>query len=116
MKKLTIAFDVDWTLRQNDWNPNSMNPNTRIVQLLKILSTFKNVRIIVWSGWGEEWARECVQTFNLEKYVWKTASKNHKWKDENWKHIFEPDFIPDIAVDDIQDCELWKINLIVHEK
>ena len=115
MKKIIIAFDVDWTLRREDWNPNSMLPNSRIVELLKILSTFKNIKIIVWSWAGQEWADECVNTFNIREYIWKTASKNHQGKVDG-KHIFEPDIFPDIAIDDIQDCSLGVLNLIVKEK
>jgi hypothetical protein len=30
--------------------------------------------------------------------------------------LFKPDIKPDIAIDDVQDCELGIINLIVREK
>lgn len=112
MKKITIAFDVDWTLIKDD----TMKPNERIVELLKILSSFKNTNIIVWSWRGIDWAKNVTAILELSKYVDKYASKNHKGKDENGKHIFEPDFVPDIAIDDIQACELWVLNLIVKEK
>jgi hypothetical protein len=32
------------------------------------------------------------------------------------RHVFNPDFTPDIAIDDIQDCDLGVVNLIVREK
>jgi len=111
MNKITIAFDVDWTLIGNDWWINE-----RIRTLLIILSSFKNTRIIVWSWQWIEWAKTISKEIWIEDYVDWYNSKNHKWKDENWKHIFEPNIIPDICIDDIQACELGKINLIVNEK
>ena len=118
MKKIVIAFDVDGTLIKDkkDTSPH-MFPceNERITDLLKILSSFKNTKIIVWSGQWEDWARQISKELWLEKYVKWYYSKNYIWKDENW-HIFEPDIIPDIAIDDIQACDLWKINLICREK
>ena len=114
MNKLTIAFDVDGTLIRNDTEEIIMNE--RIVVLLQVLSSFKNVKIIVWSWRWEDWARYVVSKLWLEDEVDWYASKNHKWKDKDWKHIFEPDIKPDIAIDDIQACNLWVINLICKEK
>lgn len=115
MEKITIAFDCDGTLIENR-DDGLINPNTRIVELLKILSSFKNVKIIVWSWRGKYWAESVVNSLMLRKYVYDVASKNHKWKDGEWKHIFEPDIFPNICIDDIQACELWMLNLIVKEK
>lgn len=120
MKKTIIAFDCDWTLIETWYLANGLayiiKPNERIVELLKILSSFKNTKIIVWSGQWENWARTVVRYLWIKDHVNWYASKNHKWKDKNWKHIFDPDFKPDIAIDDIQACELWLLNLIVREK
>lgn len=55
MKQITIAFDCDGTLLNN--TKQDMVANERIRTLLVILSSFKNVRIIVWSGGGELYAR-----------------------------------------------------------
>lgn len=119
MKKVTIAFDVDGTLIKT-WGQYDkwfiIEPNERIVQLLMILSSFKNIKIIVWSWQWKEWARWVSGELWICGYIDWYFSKNHKWVDKDMKHIFEPDFIPDIAIDDIQACELWKINLIVKEK
>lgn len=118
MKKITIAFDVDGTLIRDikDTSPHFFpDTNDRIVDLLKTLSSFKNTKIVIWSGQWEDWARTISEELCLEKYVDWYASKNYKGKTD-WKHIFDPDFIPDIAIDDIQACELWLINLIVREK
>ena len=123
MKKITIAFDVDWTLIKTWFNKDNIDTfdffedvNRNIANLLISLSYFKNVKIIVWSGQWEEWARQITKLSSLDDRVDWYASKNHKGKNENWKHIFEPDIVPDIAIDDIQACELWLINLIVKEK
>lgn len=119
MKKIIIAFDVDWTLINNEityGGIEKINTNDRIVELLKILSSFKNTKIIVWSWRWKEWAETICDIHWLNKYVDWCASKNHIWKDENWKHKFAPDIVPDICIDDIEACELGLLNLIVHEK
>ena len=122
MKKIIIAFDVDGTLiktwlRMWDeiWEYYKYQ-NKRIVDLLITLWAFKNTKIIVWSWRWIEWAKEVIENLALQPFVDGYSSKNHKGKDENGKHIFEPDFTPDIAIDDIQDCQLWLLNLIVREK
>ena len=120
MKAIKICFDVDGTLIDTGYNDLydlcEENIHKRIVELLKIMSSFKNVKIIVWSWQWKEWAQWVVEVIWIEKYVDWYASKNYKGKDENWIHLFEPDLIPDIAIDDIQACELWLLNLIVKEK
>lgn len=111
MKKTIIAFDVDGTLIDENGDPY-----WRITELLRILSRFKNIEIVVWSGGGKSYAESIVRKLNLEKYVKRCASKNHIGKSEDGKHLFEPDLRPDIAIDDIQDCELGIANLIVRNK
>lgn len=120
MKNITIAFDVDGTLIRND-SGNDMDggvpiANERIRSLLVALSNFKNIKIVVWSGGGELYARQVAQSLGITKYVDTYASKNHKGFTKDGKHIFSPDIKPDIAIDDIQDCELGFLNLIVREK
>lgn len=116
MEKITIAFDVDGTLISNQHWPEDIIPNLRIVELLIILYSFKNTRIVVWSWRGKEWVEKVCKKLDIEKYVDGYYSKNHLWTDQNWKHIFNPDIVPDLAFDDIQCCNLWKINLICKEK
>ena len=100
MKKITIAFDVDGTLiDEND------NVNERIRSILVGLASFKNVKIVVWSGGGELWARQVGNRIGIDNYVDRYASKME------WQEIQ-----PDIAIDDIQDTAIGKINLIVKEK
>jgi len=118
MKKLVVAFDVDGTLIQTGAaTEREMKPNRRIVRLLETLATFKNIEIIVWSGGGKAWADSAVKMLDLETYVKATYDKCLKGRDETTgKYIFEPSITPDIAVDDIQACELGILNLIVKEK
>ena len=115
MKKVRIAIDVDWTLRNNNYN-DEVIANERIRTLLIILSSFKNVEIIVWSWGWELYARQVVRQMWLDLYVDKIIWKGYLWRGENWEHLFDPELQPDIAIDDIQDCILWNINLIVKEK
>lgn len=120
MKKIVIAFDVDGTLIRND-GPGDMDigppiANENIRNLLIILSTFKNVRIVVWSGGGELYARQVAAAIGITRYVNQFASKNLVGKRPNGSHDFRPDIKPDIAIDDIHHCDLGMLNLIVREK
>lgn len=113
MKKVVIAFDVDGTLIDN--RIATPVANERIRSLLVILSSFKNVKIVVWSGGGELYARQAAAAIGISKYVDEYASKNLVGQNEDG-YQFEPDIRPDIAIDDIQACALGAINLIVNEK
>ena len=117
MRKIIIAFDVDGTLitnvpadiyqekRPSPGTPYDYDvPNRDIVELLVILSRFKNVQIVVWSGGGKNYAQMWVDRLKLSKWVWKTAGK------------LDGTVKPDIAIDDIHDCNLGEINLIVRQK
>lgn len=117
MKKVLIAFDIDGTLRSNTVD-QSIHPiaNENIRTLLITLSKFKNTRILVWSGGGELYARQVVAHLGLSKYVDEYADKMYVAGDDSDKHYFATKIKPDIAIDDIQDCQLGIINLIVREK
>lgn len=129
MKKLLIAFDVDGTLVNNGaLSEHEIVANERIRQLLIILAHMKNVKILVWSGGGELWARQAAAAIGVAKYVDMYADKQYKAceRPECVKarkggvfchhHVFDTDIQPDIAIDDIQECTLGKMNLIVREK
>lgn len=121
MKTITIAFDVDGTLITNTGNISATRmpiANERVRTLLVALASMKNVRIVVWSGGGELYARQVAGQIGIHKYVDEYRSKNLVaiTKTMPPKHIFKPDLVPDIAIDDIQDCELGLVNLIVREK
>lgn len=103
MRRVVIAFDVDGTLRDN--TKEGVIANEDIRSLLRILSKFKNTKIIVWSGSGEFYARQCAREMHIEHWVDRYASKT-EWKDLQ----------VDIAIDDIQDTSIGLINLIVKEK
>jgi phosphoserine phosphatase len=107
MQKIVIAFDVDGTLITSEYLDDEMNnkptANERIRTLLITLSSFKNTKIVVWSGGGELYAKQVVSYLALDKYVDKVMAKDN---------ILQPD----IAIDDIQDTAIGKVNLIVREK
>jgi beta-phosphoglucomutase-like phosphatase (HAD superfamily) len=100
MRKITIAFDVDGTLIDTNGFMN-----IGVVNLLILLRGFKNVRIVVWSGGGADYARHHAERLGIDKHIHKFAGK-----------LDSPRLEPDIAIDDIQDTALGNINLIVREK
>lgn len=107
MRWVVVAFDVDGTLITNGDYPGDGNdkPNWRIISMLHGLAHMKNVKVVVWSGGGKDYAQMWGERLGLGKSVWKYASKT------------EHDQIkPDIAIDDIQDTAIGAINLIVREK
>lgn len=118
MKAVVIAFDCDGTLLNN--TKQQMVANERIRSMLITFASFKNTRIIVWSGGGELYARQVARALAVETYVDGYASKNPQRPvgvtESASRHVFAPDITPDIAIDDIQDCDLGLINLIVREK
>lgn len=118
MKTITIAFDCDGTLLNN--TKQNMVANERIRSLLIALSSFKNTKIAVWSGGGELYARQVAAALGISSYVDEYASKNPQRTvgvtETASHHVFKPDIVPDIAIDDIQDCDLGTLNLIVREK
>lgn len=121
MKKVLVAFDVDGTLISNGaLSEHEIVANERIRTLLIIMSRMKNTKILVWSGGGELWARQAVAALGLQKYVDQYADKVYikcpNCKEPCHHHTFGTDIKPDIAIDDIQECTLGDINLIVREK
>lgn len=117
MKTVTIAFDIDGTLRNNTVDQNRPPvANEDIRQLLITLSRFKNVHIVVWSGSGELYARQVAGSLGLDQYVDQYGDKKFYGRDSSGRALFAPEIEPDIAIDDIQACILGRINLIVREK
>lgn len=103
MKNITIAFDIDGTLRNNQTDKIIANEDIRT--LVRILAKMKNTTIIVWSGSGELYARQVTDKLHITQWVTGYASKTA-----------HEEIKPDIAIDDIQDTAIGKINLIVKEK
>lgn len=117
MKKVVVAFDCDGTLVTTDSaTTKQIVANERVRTMLIAFASMKNTEIVVWSGSGEMWARQVVAALGLQKYVDRYSSKNLIGVDELGHPQFDPEIKPDVAVDDIQSCELGKINLIVREK
>ena len=116
MQRLIFAFDVDGTLIRNADSerihglPNSNDvPIVHQINTLMVLSTYKNIRIVVWSGGGKQYAEMWGKRLGLDKYVWKYASKL-----DHQQIKAQCDFL--IAVDDIQSTRLGDANAIVREK
>lgn len=107
MQKVTIAFDVDGTLRDNTVT-GRVQANEDIRELVRILTRFKNVRVLVWSGSGELYARQAARELHIDHWVDSYASKTDH---EAIKLVGKV-----IAIDDIQDTAIGDINLIVREK
>lgn len=103
MRKITICFDVDGCLRNN--TSKEVIANEDIRTLFRILSGFKNTHLIVWSGSGELYARQIAKELHITQFADGYASKQD-----------HESINPDIAIDDIQDTAIGKINLIVREK
>ena len=99
MTNYVVACDVDGCLRNIALD--DIVANERIRSLVIILSSFKNVTMVVWSGRGADYAQEVVEKLGLSSYVKKTYTKG--------------DIEPDIAIDDQHEFSLGKINLIVRE-
>lgn len=117
MKQYVFAIDVDGTLitnldddRQHGVVSSKEVPHDDIVLLLRILSTkFKNIRVVVWSGGGEQYAKTIGNRLGLDSFVDKYMSKlDYKLLCEKYNVI---------AIDDIQSTALGNVaNLIVRLK
>lgn len=116
MQRIIVAFDIDGTLIRNEPGnrvhgvPNNNDvPIVHQINLLQVLSTYKNIRIVVWSGGGKQYAETWGRRLGLDKYVWYYASKL-----EHPTIKAQCDLL--IAIDDIQATRLGDANLIVREK
>jgi len=116
MQRLIFAFDIDGTLIRNgsaDRQHGVVNdgdvPIVHQINTLMVLSTYKNIRIVVWSGGGKQYAEMWGKRLGLDKYVWRYASKL-----EHQDIKAHCDLL--IAVDDIQSTRLGDANAIVREK
>lgn len=127
MQKVTIAFDIDGTLRDNRY-ADKIVANERVRSLLISLASMKNTKIIVWSGGGCLYARQVAAAMAIDKYVDGYIAKQRvdcqnplskcNEADQHHHHFVLPAEVlqPDICVDDIQSFALGKINIIVQEK
>lgn len=108
MEREVFAIDIDGTLRCN-CTPTCRDGNRRIVDLVFVLlESFKNVRVMIWSGGGTEYARQFGEKF-FSRYPERKLIYASKLDQSTWKWGR-----PTITVDDIQDTALGsKANLIV---
>ncbi len=115
MKKVTIAFDIDGTLRCN-CTETCRDANQPMIALANILGRyFKNVELHAWSGGGKDYAWQFVRSNGLGKLITENRCHSKVLVSTNpWK--FDNDFHPDIAIDDIQSFNLGGLNLIVKLK
>ena len=113
MEQITIAFDVDGTILNNEGippeTPVHLRPkcgvNLEVILLIQILAKkMKNTRIIVWSGGGKEYAEQICRLYGLDRYVEKCYAKS------------DCDERVDICFDDVHACKLADKNLIVKMK
>lgn len=106
MEKIAICFDVDGTLI--DGNEKYVSTMKLIVALAE--QKWKNVRIVVWSGGGREYAETIVRRYGLDALpnLMVTGKLQHQeLRDAGYKII---------AIDDVQDTRLGDVNLIVRNK
>lgn len=115
MKQIVIAFDIDGTLRDNTVEDHLV-ANERIRTLLIVLASMKNTTIMVWSGGGAGYARQVAAAMAIEQYVDVYEDKGYGGYDDHGRPIFHTHLKPDIAFDDIRECDLGVLNLIVDEK
>jgi hypothetical protein len=116
VKEIVIAFDCDGTLLKTT-DQRTIAPADHIRTLLITMSQFKNTKIVVWSGGGAGYARRVAEALGVAEYVDDYAGKNPQRPvgvtETATRGVFQPDIEPDIAIDDIEDCDLGVLNLIV---
>lgn len=106
MKKILVAFDIDGTLRCN-CTETCRDINEDVLSLARLLDRLKNTKLIAWSGGGKQYAQSYIDS---DPRLFGTFGNRCFSK-------FDPEVgKPDIAIDDIQETALGKINLIVNEK
>ena len=94
-RQTVVAFDVDGTLvDDND------RPRKPVINGLMFLHGLGNIKIIVWSGGGKDYAAMWVRRLALDDYV-----------DEC--HAKDAALAVDIAFDDMEDCKLGAVNIKV---
>ena len=92
--ELKVAFDVDMTLIIEDENGKSV-PHYDVITLFKALENF-GCKMYIWSGSGMDYAKQWKDKLGLEAEI-----------------VAKGSFTPDIAIDDIANTKLGKVNLIV---
>lgn len=106
MQPVAFCFDIDGTLIDGD------KKHTDTIKLLVVLAQqkWKNVRVVVWSGGGREYALSIVRRLGLDALPNLQVMGKLQYKeltDKGYKIV---------AVDDVQDTRLGDVNLIVRNK
>ena len=105
MRKLTIAFDIDGTLRCN-CTETCRDVNDNVVAIAKALDgSLKNARLIAWSGGGAKYAAQFVRD-NPALY--------NIFGERCYSKLAAP--AVDLAFDDQHEFGLGTVNLIVRAK
>ena len=112
MERVAVCFDVDGTLLNTE-NPKDIIDYTDVAELLYLLSRFKNVHIIVWSGGGKEYAETMYNRHIDNEQV---LGVNPKFYSKLQYDEVREKYDKIIAIDDVQDTRLGDINLIVRNK
>jgi hydroxymethylpyrimidine pyrophosphatase-like HAD family hydrolase len=105
MERIAFCFDIDGTLIDEE------EKHVNTIKLLVAMGEqkWKNVKVVVWSGGGREYAETFVRRLGLESHVDMVMGKieYQRLRDEGYRVI---------AVDDVQDTRLGDVNLIVRNK
>lgn len=106
MEPIAICFDIDGTLIDGD------KKHVSTIKLLVALAeqNWKNVRIVVWSGGGREYAETIVRRYGLD------ALRNLQVMGKlQYQELIDKGY-KIVAIDDVQDTRLGIVNLIVRNK
>ncbi|MUM33606.1 hypothetical protein [Mycolicibacterium sp. CBMA 361] len=82
-KVITVAFDIDGTLRDNTIGPACV-ANERIRTLLITLAGMKNTHILLWSGGGEDYARRVARALGIETPRGSPISRSTTSRNASW--------------------------------
>lgn len=104
-RNVVVAVDVDGTLRCN-CKPHCIDPNPKMVTLTNIIGEFKNVRLMVWSGGGKDYADNAIRRYGIQR-----AFGASKLDPTTWVYGK-----PNIAIDDQQSFSMADFNLIARNK
>lgn len=104
MQKVAICFDVDGTLITGEREEREVY--TRILYLMS--GAFKNAKIVIWSGGGNQYAQDRARQLGIEHLAWKFMSKHQHVELKALGYVI-------LAIDDIQDTAIGDINLIVRQ-
>lgn len=77
--RVVIAFDAD-LLRGG--KGLLYKPNASACYMMTKMSEMKNVKVVVWSEKGKDYADKVVHKLNLRKYVWRVCDKSSTYSEK----------------------------------